>query len=66
MSPRMRRAGYRLTWDSNAGGGGERVLWAAVRATQLRYPNALCAVYTGDHDMSKEAMLSRVKVRGSL
>ncbi|KAL2112637.1 hypothetical protein VUR80DRAFT_6913 [Thermomyces stellatus] len=47
----------------NAGGGGERVLWAAVRATQLRYPNALCAVYTGDHDMSKEAMLSRVKNR---
>ncbi|KAH0023770.1 hypothetical protein KCU78_g5302, partial [Aureobasidium melanogenum] len=33
----------------NAGGGGERVLWAAVRATQERYPKALCAVYTGDH-----------------
>ena len=47
---------------SNAGGGGERVLWAAIRATQLRWPNALCVVYTGDHEMSKDAMISRVKV----
>ncbi|CAI4218108.1 unnamed protein product [Parascedosporium putredinis] len=47
----------------NAGGGGERVLWAAIRATQLRWPNALCVVYTGDHEMSKDAMISRVKNR---
>ncbi|MBE3041879.1 hypothetical protein IMZ48_04715 [Candidatus Bathyarchaeota archaeon] len=58
-------AGRWLTCDSNAGGGGERVLWAAVRATQLRYPNALCAIYTGDHDMTRGAMLARVKVRSS-
>ncbi|KAI9717708.1 MAG: asparagine-linked glycosylation protein [Chrysothrix sp. TS-e1954] len=47
----------------NAGGGGERVLWAAVRATQRRWPNATCVVYTGDHDTSKEQMLHRVKDR---
>ncbi|KAJ2969785.1 hypothetical protein NUW58_g9896 [Xylaria curta] len=46
----------------NAGGGGERVLWAAVRATQQRWPRAKIVVYTGDHDVSKDKMLSRVKV----
>ncbi|KAI1327609.1 hypothetical protein F5Y16DRAFT_188866 [Xylariaceae sp. FL0255] len=45
----------------NAGGGGERVLWAAVRATQRRWPNAKIVVYTGDHDVDKEKMLARVK-----
>ncbi|KAI1431957.1 glycosyltransferase family 4 protein [Xylaria sp. CBS 124048] len=45
----------------NAGGGGERVLWAAVRATQQRWPKAKIIVYTGDHDISKDKMLSRVK-----
>ncbi|KAI0535588.1 glycosyltransferase family 4 protein [Xylaria digitata] len=45
----------------NAGGGGERVLWAAVRATQQRWPKAKIVVYTGDHDVSKDKMLSRVK-----
>jgi hypothetical protein len=48
---------------SNAGGGGERVLWAAIRATQQRWPNAKCVVYTGDHDATKDAILARVKVR---
>lgn len=47
----------------NAGGGGERVLWAAIRATQQQYPDAVCAVYTGDKDVGKEQMLSRVKER---
>lgn len=46
----------------NAGGGGERVLWAAVRATQQRWPKAKIVVYTGDHDVSKDKLLSRVKV----
>ncbi|KAF2399061.1 UDP-Glycosyltransferase/glycogen phosphorylase [Trichodelitschia bisporula] len=46
-----------------AGGGGERVLWAAVRATQDRYPRAVCVVYTGDHELSKEALISRVRDR---
>jgi len=46
----------------NAGGGGERVLWAAVRATQQRWPKAKVVVYTGDHSVTKDKMLSRVKV----
>ncbi|KAI5780227.1 hypothetical protein DFH27DRAFT_584302 [Peziza echinospora] len=50
----------------NAGGGGERVLWAAIRATQNRYPQAVCAVYTGDHDVNREAMLKRVEDRFSI
>lgn len=54
-----------LTLSSNAGGGGERVLWAAVRATQKRWPNAKCVVYTGDHDADKDTMLARVKVCAS-
>ncbi|KAK3114991.1 asparagine-linked glycosylation protein [Teratosphaeriaceae sp. CCFEE 6253] len=47
----------------NAGGGGERVLFAAVLATQKRYPNALCVVYTGDHDASKDHILTNVRNR---
>ena len=40
-----------LNPDSNAAGGGERVLWAAIKATQERYPQAACIVYTGDIDV---------------
>jgi len=47
----------------NAGGGGERVLWAAIRATQKRYPKAICIVYTGDHDVTKTEILARVEDR---
>jgi alpha-1,2-mannosyltransferase len=46
----------------NAGGGGERVLWAAIRATQKRWPRAVCVVYTGDHEVDKESILDRVEV----
>lgn len=47
----------------NAGGGGERVLWAAIRATQRRWPEAVCVVYTGDHEVDKPAILKRVADR---
>jgi alpha-1,2-mannosyltransferase len=47
----------------NAGGGGERVLFAAILATQQRYPDALCVVYTGDHDANKEQILNNVRNR---
>ncbi|KAJ4307210.1 asparagine-linked glycosylation protein [Collariella sp. IMI 366227] len=47
----------------NAGGGGERVLWAAIRATQQRWPKAKIVVYTGDHDATKDAIIARVKFR---
>jgi alpha-1,2-mannosyltransferase len=46
----------------NAGGGGERVLWAAIRATQQRWPEAVCVVYTGDHDVDKTQIIKRVQV----
>ncbi|KAL8726409.1 MAG: hypothetical protein Q9181_006064, partial [Wetmoreana brouardii] len=45
----------------NAGGGGERVLWAAIKATQKRWPKAVCVVYTGDQDTGKEEMLAKVE-----
>ncbi|KAI9848191.1 MAG: asparagine-linked glycosylation protein [Sclerophora amabilis] len=47
----------------NAGGGGERVLWAAIRATQERWPNAICVVYTGDHESDKATIIDRVEDR---
>lgn len=47
----------------NAGGGGERVLFAAILATQQRYPNALCVVYTGDHEATKDQILTNVRNR---
>lgn len=47
----------------NAGGGGERVLWAAIAATQRQWPNAVCAVYTGDHEIDKLAIVAKVKDR---
>ena len=33
---------------TNDGGGGERVLWCAIRALQEESPDAKVAVYTGD------------------
>ncbi|KJZ80164.1 GDP-Man:Man(3)GlcNAc(2)-PP-Dol alpha-1,2-mannosyltransferase [Hirsutella minnesotensis 3608] len=47
----------------NAGGGGERVLWAAILATQNRWPKAKCIVYTGDHEVDKDEILQRVESR---
>ena len=66
------KGGSEAQWDGvigflhpfcNAGGGGERVLWAAIKATQERYPKAICVVYTGDHDSSKATILERVSNR---
>ena len=59
---RIVRGFYAEGCKSNAGGGGERVLWAAIRATQQRWPKAICIIYTGDHEASKAAMLERVEV----
>ncbi|KAJ6659254.1 hypothetical protein lerEdw1_019300 [Lerista edwardsae] len=41
----------------NAGGGGERVLWCALRALQKKYPDATYVVYTGDSDVTAESIL---------
>ena len=47
---------------SNAGGGGERVLWTAIACVQRTDPEVVSVVYTGD-DVSKDAMIAKVQVR---
>lgn len=52
----------------NAGGGGERVLYDAIRHHQHRDENIICVVYTGDivpgeGSVTKEQILSRVQER---
>ncbi|XP_043854744.1 GDP-Man:Man(3)GlcNAc(2)-PP-Dol alpha-1,2-mannosyltransferase isoform X2 [Dromiciops gliroides] len=41
----------------NAGGGGERVLWCALRALQKKYHEATYVVYTGDENVTGEQIL---------
>ncbi|XP_067841973.1 GDP-Man:Man(3)GlcNAc(2)-PP-Dol alpha-1,2-mannosyltransferase [Heptranchias perlo] len=41
----------------NAGGGGERVLWCAVRALQKRYEDIIIIIYTGDQDVTDQEIL---------
>ncbi|XP_011214462.1 GDP-Man:Man(3)GlcNAc(2)-PP-Dol alpha-1,2-mannosyltransferase [Bactrocera dorsalis] len=45
----------------NAGGGGERVLWCAVRALQAKYDNIKIVIYTGDIDSSPNSILKKVQ-----
>ncbi|KAJ6615416.1 mannosyltransferase [Mycena sp. CBHHK59/15] len=47
----------------NAGGGGERVLWAAVAHIQRTHPDLLCVVYTGDTSTTKSAILAKAESR---
>ncbi|KAL0963687.1 hypothetical protein UPYG_G00309590 [Umbra pygmaea] len=47
----------------NAGGGGERVLWCALRAIQNRYPNVSLVVYTGDQGVTAEQILEGAQQR---
>ncbi|KAG0166709.1 asparagine-linked glycosylation protein [Apophysomyces sp. BC1015] len=47
----------------NAGGGGERVLWTALRDVQQEFPHVVSVVYTGDTDCSKEQILLKVRTR---
>lgn len=44
---------------TNDGGGGERVLWCAVKAIQEEIPDFDCVVYTGDHDASPQSLTAR-------
>ncbi|WWC59281.1 uncharacterized protein I303_101832 [Kwoniella dejecticola CBS 10117] len=51
----------------NASGGGERVLWSAVRHLQKTEKDALILVYSGDYPAaSKETILGRAKDRFSI
>ena len=45
----------------NAGGGGERVLWCAVRAIQSKYKNAHIFIYTGDNVDPADMILNAKK-----
>ncbi|XP_055040576.1 GDP-Man:Man(3)GlcNAc(2)-PP-Dol alpha-1,2-mannosyltransferase [Misgurnus anguillicaudatus] len=45
----------------NAGGGGERVLWCALRALQNRYQDVSFVVYTGDQGVTAEQILDRAR-----
>ncbi|XP_029968295.1 GDP-Man:Man(3)GlcNAc(2)-PP-Dol alpha-1,2-mannosyltransferase-like [Salarias fasciatus] len=47
----------------NAGGGGERVLWCALRALMLRYPGVSFVVYTGDQGVTGEQILEGARQR---
>ncbi len=39
------------------------MLWAAIAATQRRWPHATCAVYTGDHDIERGVVVATVRNR---
>lgn len=58
-SPRTANGNF----PSNAGGGGERVLWTAVANIQREHKDIICVVYSGDGDASKEEIVEKVKVR---
>lgn len=45
---------------TNDGGGGERVLWCAVKAIQEERPDLDCVIYTGDHrDATPQSLTAR-------
>lgn len=48
---------------AHAGGGGERVLWCAVRAVQVHHAGVQIVVYTGDVDVPKNKFLELAKDR---
>lgn len=48
--------------DSNAGGGGERVLWSAIAILQAKEPEIVGIIYSGDIDATKTQVLDKVKV----
>lgn len=47
---------------SNAGGGGERVLWAAIACMQREQNELVCVIYTGDVGVKKQDMVNKAKV----
>ncbi|KAK8542274.1 hypothetical protein V6N12_014875 [Hibiscus sabdariffa] len=48
---------------TNDGGGGERVLWCAVKAIQEQNPDLYSVIFTGDHDASSQSLMSRATDR---
>lgn len=47
----------------NSGGGGERVLWSAIKALQDRYPDCTCLIYTGDCEATPEDIIKNASER---
>ena len=47
----------------NAGGGGERVLWCAIRALHRRYDFVKCVVFTGDVNCTRHEIIKKAKER---
>jgi alpha-1,2-mannosyltransferase len=47
---------------SNAGGGGERVLWTAIKSIQDRYPHVVSVIYSGDVEVTPTQLLENVQV----
>ena len=47
---------------SNAGGGGERVLWTAIAHIQKEHKDIVSVVYSGDRDVSKQDIIDTVQV----
>ncbi|CCJ30749.1 unnamed protein product [Pneumocystis jirovecii] len=45
----------------NGGGGGERVLWTAIKAIQSKYAHVICVIYTGDINSGKNDILIKTK-----
>ena len=45
----------------NAGAGGERVLWSAVKALQTKFTNVHVFIYTGDLEHDRETILANVE-----
>ena len=58
-----------LAGCSNAGGGGERVLWVAIQALERLCVNGATlrvVIYTGDDDATPQAILDKALVRASV
>lgn len=47
----------------NSGGGGERVLWSAVKIIQEKYSNCTCVIYTGDCETEAEVIIKNASER---
>lgn len=47
----------------NAGGGGERVLWIAIKTLQVKYPGIKCLVYTGDLGVTGNDIMEKARQR---
>ncbi|KAJ3132126.1 asparagine-linked glycosylation protein [Geranomyces variabilis] len=50
----------------DAGGGGERVLWMAIRAIQEQWPESVCVIYCRNSHAERAQVLAKVKSQFNL